>query len=287
MKTSHTGAALSAAFVFHSAAAMVTPPTDGNVLACKAQGCDDCPEQASVNEGYPECLIYQSADLGQGYAGKDGTGYSIWWDSGTPNAGCQIIVRTPASTDLPGCGYYERGWSQAGCYYTSIQDSFMLQYCCGSGDCGAASPAASIADAHYQMAQGNTSAVSLKVGSLIGQSGKRSIQDIGDFSYERSDYQAAANGLLERASDECTFNPTSGKTTEGGRQIRASGTTVCNSPGGCSIRVDVSVTVGEMIAPMLTVNLFDVISAAVGYTFMKSDTYTVATTYNQQQGTTG
>lgn len=286
MKTPHTSAALSAALLVHSTMARVTPPDNGYVLACKGQGCDNCPVATSINEGYPQCLIYNSADsLGQDFAGKSGMGYDVWWDSGAPNAGCEIIVRTPASTDLPACGYYERGWKQAGCYYTAVQDSFMLQYCCGTGDCEAAAPAASVADAHYQMMHGNTSAVSLKVGNLVGESGKRSIEDFGDISWKRSDHHVAKDTLEERA--KCTFHPTSGRTTEGGRQVKASGTNVCNNPGGCSIRVDASVTEGETISPSLTANLFDVISAAVGYTFMKSTTYTVSTTYNQAQGTTG
>lgn len=115
---------------------------NGNIAACKAQACRDCPIYASANQGYPTCLIYGSSGNLDGYEADSGHGYDVCkfysgpcclienlltlctgWNSGQPNPGCQIIVRTPASTDLPACGYFLRGWGDAGCYYTLIQQS--------------------------------------------------------------------------------------------------------------------------------------------------------------------
>lgn len=181
----------------------------------------------------------------------------------------------------------------------------MLQYCCGQGDCDAAAPAASIADAHSQALQGNTTVVSLKFGDVtgLGESGKRSIEGLGEVTWQRSDhaYSRRADGIESETEPErpqtlsrslhqkrdCTFRPTSDRVTEGGRQVKASDTQICNSPNGCSLMISVAVTEGYSINPTLTANLFSTISAAVGYTFTESKTSTVATTYTQTAGTNG
>lgn len=105
--------------------ARAAPPGDGNVAACHSQSCDNCGIFASANAGYPNCIIYPSNGNLDGYDSSSGNGYDVWWNSGDPNPGCKIIVRTPASTDLPACGYFLRDWSVGGCYYTAIQESFM------------------------------------------------------------------------------------------------------------------------------------------------------------------
>jgi hypothetical protein len=47
---------------------------------------------------------------------------------------------SPVNADVSGanCGDIVVGAKQAGCYPSLIQDTFMIQFCCGSGDCGAA-----------------------------------------------------------------------------------------------------------------------------------------------------
>lgn len=238
MKTFGTRMAALAAFSVAYALPKDTPPGGGSVLAYPSQGCNNCLASASANRGFPDCIIYDSDDnLGQEFATSDGAGYNVWWDSGPPNPDCQIIVRTPASTDTPACGYFLTGWKKAGCYKTLITDSFMLQYCCGSGDCDAARPAASIEDAHYQMLHGNTSSVSLMIENLSGPSGKSSIEGIGEIAWERVDHRSSENEFERRTQDapgKCTFSPSTGKVREGGRQTRITSNTVCNSGGSCS-----------------------------------------------------
>jgi hypothetical protein len=315
MHTFFATAVFSAAIVA-SVMARVTPPTDGNILACHGQGCDNCPVATSVNAGEPTCLVYNSADvLGQSFAAKGGNGYEVWWDSGPADPTCKIIVRTPASTDLPACGYYLTSWSQAGCYYTFIQQTFMLQFCCGSGDCEAASPARSVRDARLQARSGNTTMVSLMLGSMesLGESGKRSIEGVGEIGWRHTPAEESpvaldaetpapaeaatvspkiqAPAAERRAADDvggdCVFHPAGGKVTEGYKQYKASDTNTCNTSGGCSETASVAVTEGYSTSPTLTGNFYGVISAAVGYTFTKSMTYTATNTFTQGQGTTG
>lgn len=303
MKVSNMDAALYAALLARSAMAKVDPPTNGNILACKAEGCDDCPLSFPVTTGHPACEVLASADiLGTDFVSNNtgGNGYDVWWDSGPPQDTCQLVVRTPASTDLPACGYYLTSWSQEGCYYTSVMETFMLQFCCGTGDCDAASPAATIEEARAQALVGKTAYVNIGGGSVGKRdSGKETIEGVGEVSWKRSDYayskreeiskpvEVTSPKLDRRADGDCIFHPTSDLVTEGGQQVKASDTNVCNTQGGCAIAASVAITTGETISPMLTGTFFGAIAAAVGYSFTTSTTYMVTNTYTQTQGTTG
>ena len=59
---------------------------------------------------------------------------------GEPNPECQIIIMSPVGQDVAGtnCGNVVLASKSAGCYYTHLDSTFMVQYCCGSGDCAAA-----------------------------------------------------------------------------------------------------------------------------------------------------
>lgn len=64
----------------------------------------------------------------------------MWWDIGKPDPGCQIIVMSPVGQDVAGsnCGNIVLAAKDAGCLYAHLEDTFMVQYCCGSGDCSKA-----------------------------------------------------------------------------------------------------------------------------------------------------
>jgi hypothetical protein len=51
--------------------------------------------------------------------------------------GCATIVKSPASTDLIGCGAAIASFKQPACAALSLEKSFMIQSCCGT-DCDAA-----------------------------------------------------------------------------------------------------------------------------------------------------
>lgn len=62
-------------------------------------------------------------------------GYAPFLNIGQPEPGCQIVVRTSTSTDVPGCGVPVAAFHHAFCFQLPIQGLFMVQYCCGVGDC--------------------------------------------------------------------------------------------------------------------------------------------------------
>lgn len=45
--------------------------------------------------------------------------------------GCYWILRSPASTDILGCGYVAGTWNNGGCDKVKLDKTFMVQYCCG------------------------------------------------------------------------------------------------------------------------------------------------------------
>jgi hypothetical protein len=64
-------------------------------------------------------------------------GYSVYFDVQAHEPGCATIVKSPASTDLIGCGAAIASFQQPVCALLNLETSFMVQSCCG-GDCDAA-----------------------------------------------------------------------------------------------------------------------------------------------------
>lgn len=59
-------------------------------------------------------------------------------DIAQPDPGCATIIKSPAGTDIVGCGTTIGAYSQATCSVQNLKTTFMVQFCCGSGDCDAA-----------------------------------------------------------------------------------------------------------------------------------------------------
>ncbi|KAL8745418.1 MAG: hypothetical protein Q9190_002444 [Brigantiaea leucoxantha] len=65
---------------------------------------------------------------------KFSSGYSVFLDVFEPDDGCAVLVKSPASTDEPGCGYVVGYFKNAVCTKMSLDKTFMIQHCC-NGDC--------------------------------------------------------------------------------------------------------------------------------------------------------
>ena len=65
---------------------------------------------------------------------KFSSGYSVFLDVFEPDNGCAVLVKSPASTDEPGCGYVVGYFKNAVCTKMSLDKTFMIQHCC-NGDC--------------------------------------------------------------------------------------------------------------------------------------------------------
>jgi hypothetical protein len=63
---------------------------------------------------------------------------SVFFDFPEPDPTCRWIVLTPAGRDSENCGTPVLTVTGAACQRVAIQSTFMLQFCCGTGDCKAA-----------------------------------------------------------------------------------------------------------------------------------------------------
>ncbi|KAI0126720.1 hypothetical protein BJ170DRAFT_684300 [Xylariales sp. AK1849] len=109
---------------------------------CKDDTCGDCPVSVtSVGTGYPDCAIYNSADV-FGNQGFPTTNNEISAFLNVPQqneaAPCYLIFKSPANTEAPGCGVIQKFFQDATCGDITLDDTFMVQFCCGDGDCSAA-----------------------------------------------------------------------------------------------------------------------------------------------------
>ncbi|KAF9870742.1 hypothetical protein CkaCkLH20_11844 [Colletotrichum karsti] len=133
-------------FVLPAALAAILPfATAADVSWCKSEGCDDCPSSiTSSGPGYPECVVYDTKTVFGGQGFKEGTGkvkHLVWGNFADPCGGQpgSYMVRSPASLATTGCGDLIYHTENAECStQLRMEDTFMVQFCCGSGDCNAA-----------------------------------------------------------------------------------------------------------------------------------------------------
>jgi hypothetical protein len=70
-------------------------------------------------------------------------GWDVWFDAKLASESNLFIVRSPAGTDIDGCGVAVRVASAPGCYFNTLASTFLLQYCIG-GSCDGGTLAAEI-----------------------------------------------------------------------------------------------------------------------------------------------
>ncbi|KAL8834865.1 MAG: hypothetical protein Q9170_003565 [Blastenia crenularia] len=122
-----------------------TPSVRPPLGICKEGTCKDddngCPAQiTSSGDGFPTCKVYDTGDvLDVGdFEAAEGGGTQVYLNIFEPDQGCAVIIKSPASTDEEGCGYTIGSFRNAVCTAVALKESFMIQHCCGSGDCEAA-----------------------------------------------------------------------------------------------------------------------------------------------------
>ncbi|PKY04388.1 hypothetical protein P168DRAFT_304674 [Aspergillus campestris IBT 28561] len=112
---------------------------------CTKGGCeeDSCPVAlATAGTGYPNCVIYDSKDIFSEELGFPTAAHGAWKpfiNVEEPNAGCTMMIKSPADTDMAGCGKLVGSFKHETCTNLAIHNTFMIQYCCGDV-CGDALP---------------------------------------------------------------------------------------------------------------------------------------------------
>ncbi|KAM7214989.1 hypothetical protein V8F06_009666 [Rhypophila decipiens] len=121
---------------------LVQAQSDESVFKfCKKGDCTDCPVGlTTAGTGYPKCVIYNSDDVFRGleFEPSEGGGYHPYLNIPQPDPTCRIIVKSPANTDMLGCGAVMASFSNRQCAVLNIDQTFMVQFCCGFDDCRAA-----------------------------------------------------------------------------------------------------------------------------------------------------
>ncbi|KAK4118122.1 hypothetical protein N657DRAFT_638267 [Parathielavia appendiculata] len=102
--------------------------------------------------GYPICVTYDSD--------------TVFYNQDIPDAEGGIIVKFPANTDLPGCGYMIASFSQPACAVLELEKAFMLQFSCGTGDCSAAGAEKARRSAQFGGKQGWSELLDLDAASI-------------------------------------------------------------------------------------------------------------------------
>ncbi|KAI7088224.1 hypothetical protein KC356_g3517 [Hortaea werneckii] len=131
------------AFVTFAAAYMLRPAFAKDPFTfCTEASCSDCPiSVTSAGTGYPACVVYNTDDIftpGSGWPTATGGGWAPYIDIPEQDPNCQVIVKSPADTTLQGCGYEVANFAQPACATLNLDTTFMVQFCCGTGDCQAA-----------------------------------------------------------------------------------------------------------------------------------------------------
>ncbi|KAI0141783.1 hypothetical protein GGR57DRAFT_398951 [Xylariaceae sp. FL1272] len=107
---------------------------------CNDNKCGDCPIQVTdAGTGFPNCVVYSTESVfgnQPDIPGSDSGGFSPFFNIAQPDPNCKILVRSPATTDDVNCGQLQGIFERSTCETIPLKNSFMVQFCCGTGDCG-------------------------------------------------------------------------------------------------------------------------------------------------------
>lgn len=247
------------------------------LTACKDGSCvNGCDYKFNVDLGYPECIVYSYYDFqGSGYPPSDNGGVDVFWDVPNPDEGCAYILRTPAYTDRPGCGINVLSVRNPSCNRVNIQQTFAVQYCCGTDDCNAAGAGLGKRDG--------------------GASGMRMYYANGTAIAPLASYPAPVDAPVKRepaalsrmgaplTKRDCVFNPSNGPYTFPG-DTQVVDPNIQNGPASVEISSSVSVGYTTTIEAGLS---FEVFSAGFSFSIEETVTESLSYTYQVQDGQSG
>ena len=184
-------------------------------------------------------------------------------------------MRSPASVDEQECGVVVGAYKNAGCVAAVLKETFLVQFCCGTGDCGAAGVSkkmnrgmnyprgASLSGAKLRDADGAI-IEPIEVGSPPNWGNGRRALHRRDCSYEAQGDLFTKPGALEVVL-----------------------TNVDGGVAGSEVTITQERTVSRSTTIQAGVNVFDIVSASVSYTFEESLSDSKAKAFNIAAGQTG
>ena len=221
----------------------------------------------------------QLDDFNQQSTDVQHSGYSVFVDIPQPDPGCSLIVRSPASVDVQGCGVVVGAFKNAGCVNLVLKETFMAQFCCGSGDCSAAGVGKKmIRGMNYP--RGGT-----LLGAGFRDANGKPIEPIqvGEPPEWKNPPQKERRDLARR--DDCTYTPDGDLfTTNAPTQIVLTG--VDGGTGGAEVKITQERSVSRSTTIEAGIN-WEIISASVSVTFEESITNGQEKTFTVPAGQAG
>ncbi|KAK6815650.1 hypothetical protein PG987_016654 [Apiospora arundinis] len=289
-----------------------------NVLAddysmCRDEKCGDCPVTlADLGTGYPECIIYNTEDVfgGLDFPPSDIEEFTAYFDvpqqSDSPE--CHIIVKSPASRGRTACGLVRNTFHRASCGKLNLDTTFMVQFCCGYCDCGAAGvagvPACKPEESNILTAGGGGSSGALRLkrnGTLITPAYEGPADHVAESTItsrtENAPPQHARGFLTDRqkkkgiCSGDWTPGPNPGdedytRPADGGTIVR---TGVDGGEKGSQVQISTARTQSWTTTIEMSLGIADVLSLALSFsnTFEKSLTESATITFTVPPGESG
>jgi len=225
----------------------------------------------------------------------------IFIDVPPVDQGCAVLVRTPVLGGTENCGGNVIVAQGATCAPIVIDNTFMVSFCCGTGDCSDAG-APTKRDFSGSLAARQGSGVLLlhdKDGNVIEPHAAQSLQ--GRSASPESDAarpapisplksrnpKAAASKKLSKR-DCSDFTVTNGPYTEGGTNYPISEPVTCSPTSTCSATLGETVT--EETSFSVEVSVSDplgIVSASAGFEFSQSVSQTFEGQFEFGEGETG
>lgn len=234
----------------------------------------------SQGTGYPACVTYDTNTIvgGEGFTGDGSGGYTAYFNIAQPGQGCATIIKSPANTDLPGCGVTVGGFKNAICAAIDLKETFMVQFCCGSGDCTAAGVGArSIRGIDYR-------SLNIGRGATLQFANGTEIEPLQiGFPPE---VEEPAKAIKKRAS--CSSYSANGDIyTIPAPNTQIVGENLNGGTGGATFAVTATREQSSSTTIETGANVLDIISASLSVTFEQSISDSKAYTFNIPAGQSG
>jgi hypothetical protein len=189
------------------------------------------------------------------------------------------IIKSPADTKTPGCGKTISTFQNAGCQRLAIKDTFMVQFCCGTGDCHEAGVGNAKRDELLRIG-------SASVGGLFGASFEYA-NGTAIVPIQQGNMMPVVDVESPRPRAECVYTANGGMegyTRPADNTQIVKGSTVT---GPAEIEITETREQSWTTSMEAGVNFLEIITASVGFEFSESISESTTYKFQIQEGDSG
>jgi len=245
---------------------------DSSLWMCRDNGCGDCPLYFGAGSGWPDCPFYTGDQLtDNGFPVLDSGLIQIFIDVPAQDPGCSTLIRTPVTPNGENCGGNVIVAQGETCAPIAIDNTFIVSFCCGTGDCTAAGAPGKRDVLSSSAAGGGPLLLHDKDGNVIEPHTAALLQSRAPAENNlksRNPGAAAAKKLRKRDCDG--FTVMNGPYTKGGNNYPISDVVVCGPTEGCQATLGRTVTESTSFSVEVSVgDPFGIVSVSAGVEFSK------------------